>query len=223
MSTKYLPTIIQIIGLIVIAYWVSWMLDQKATPNKEDHYHYTTDTIMVPKPYILPKPYGITTPPRELYFYLPDTVGLKQITVEVIPDSILVILDSLRTIAIHQNFLKQHPTKPKLLYSTLTKDTLTFDLLKTDGNIVSYRYPIYLNDYVYNFDGETLNRISSKSQVPKLNHGLFSDIVYNTSRGLSLSANYKAQYNRWSFITGPRVFINQDPLTWDFGIQYKIK
>ena len=70
------------------------------------------------------------TPPTVIYNYTTETSG----TVEKIPDSIIVILDSLKErIAISDNYIKNFPKNDKLIDFTLDDKNLDITTLSIDG------------------------------------------------------------------------------------------
>lgn len=224
MKSQTIFNIIIIILLITGIYIVYTSLRYNPKQSDDNRYNYEPKIIYIDKPYVLPKPYGIKTQPSITYIYPNDSVALSTIKVEVIPDSIIVILDSLRKQAIHQNFLKLYPDKPKLIYSDLTSDTIRFDLLGIDGIIKSRRYPIYLEDYTYNFDGSDFNRVS-KNNSNKLKPNLLINASINTQSGFSVLPQIliSRQNSNFSFSAGPRVFFRENPFSFEFNVGYKVK
>lgn len=138
---------ITIIGLIV---WDSTFRKDKE-PLSSISYEYTTDTVFIDKPYAVPEPYAVSTPPRILIRYKMDSSLLDSLKL-VISDRNIIITGLQDSITISKNYLKQFPENPKLIALQLKRDTLSLGLLGIDGLVNESIWPIDLNIYEYRWD-----------------------------------------------------------------------
>ena len=119
---------------------------------------YKTDTLYVYDYIYIPKPYPIPTPPSTVEIYLPDTIAIDSLKLELSKQNI--ILQGLYSqIEISQNFLKQFPYNPKLLGLELSFDSLSLSILKTNGIPESQTFPIFLSGFKYRWTNEGLSSI----------------------------------------------------------------
>lgn len=119
---------------------------------------YETDTVYVPEPYPVPKPYPVPTPPSTVEIYLPDTVAIDSLKLELSKQSILIqgLKDQ---ISVSQNFLKQFPYNPKLIELNLSLDSLSLSFIPISGIPEKQVFPIFLSGFKYRWTIEGLSSI----------------------------------------------------------------
>jgi len=160
---KYLEIII----LIIILGFITWYILIRKEPVVEPliRYKYKTDTIYADTIYIPGKPYPIKTPPKTITIYEVNNAALDSLIIIISQDSI-IISDLKFQIAIHENYLKQFPSNPKLIQLGLHRDTLSLGLLNIGGFVSEYNFPIYLNEFRYKW---TVKGMSHETyQLPTL-------------------------------------------------------
>lgn len=137
--------------LFIVGIFIYFAFIRKPYARPEVEYVYITDTIRIPEPYPVPKPYLVSTPPITVKEYLIDSSAVDSLKVILTNDSI--IISGLKNqISLHQNYLKQYPENPKLLNLDLRRDTLSMGLLRTSGIPEENQWPIDLNRYSYRWD-----------------------------------------------------------------------
>jgi len=147
-----------ILGLVV---W--YVFIKKPVPTIE--YVYTTDTIYLRHSYKVPEPYPVFTPPIRITNYVIDSSAIENYKILLQNQDIIIagLEDSIR---IHESYLKQFPTNPKLLSLDIKKDTFRMDLLEITGYPGDWLFPIDLNYFSYRWD--VLNGFTRKKVKPTL-------------------------------------------------------
>lgn len=119
---------------------------------------YHTDTVYVPEPYEVPKPYPVPTPPSVVEIYLPDTIAIDSLKLELSKSSI--IIQGLKDqISISQNFLKQFPYNPKLIELNLSLDSLSLSFIPINGIPEKQVFPLFMTDFRYRWTNQGLSSI----------------------------------------------------------------
>lgn len=139
--------------LLTIGGLLTWYFFFRKDPVPEQviSYQYVTDTVYVDKPYEVPVPYSVPTPPRTITVYKVDTAAVENLKL-ILHQRELRIAGLLDTISLHQNYLKQYPSNPKLVGLSLSRDTLNLGLLQISGQIEERSWPIDLNAWAYNWN-----------------------------------------------------------------------
>lgn len=152
--------IISIIGLIV---WDSFIRKHSIPkPITLIDYQYSTDTVWVDTLYLIGDPYPVPTPPRTIIRYEMDSVALNYLKL-IISKQRIYIAGLKDTITLHENYLKQFPSHPKLIELSLIKDSIMLGLLQISGQAESKQWPIDLNRFKYRWDYiNDLTRIETK-------------------------------------------------------------
>ena len=164
MKNTLLTTLfIIIIGLIV------WDIFFRKHPVPEPiiDYQYITDTIWDSIPYNVPEPYPVYTQPRTVTLYLADTNMLNQYKLQLAEKN-LIIAGLIDTIRIHEGYLKQYPSNPKLLAIDLQKDSMSVGLLNITGIPQEDKWPIDLARFNYRWTNDRgLSRSSTLTPPTK--------------------------------------------------------
>jgi hypothetical protein len=116
---------------------------------------------------------------------------------------------------INLEYLKQHPKASKLLSGKFTQDSLSLDLLNTQGSIESLRYPVSYSAFQYEYVEGTLraNPVKGKHKPPSkfttriLAYGGYDPIW----RSPLISGEYNVEYGRVNIKAEPIFYLNQNP------------
>lgn len=140
---------------LIIAGLIIWdiFFRSKPIPEPDISYQYITDTIWDSIPYIVPEPYPIYTPPRTVIIYEADSQALKKYELRL-NDQDLLISSLNSTIHIHELYLKQYPSNPKLLAIDLKKDSMSVGLLNITGISQKNKWPIDLVRFNYRWTND---------------------------------------------------------------------
>lgn len=156
--------LLAIIGLLVLILMVERCGDKPEPINENVYNTYTTDTTHFNRAYrtLLEEVKGLEerleeTPPTEVRYY--TTPNPEMVTIEKIPDSILVYIGELEErleIAISDKYIKNYPNADKLVDFQLTRDLFDITTLTIAGETKESRTPLYLDQYNYYWDNNTL-------------------------------------------------------------------
>lgn len=158
-------TIIILILFIIILYlFPKCNGDKEKDPDKT--YEYITETIRIPEPYIVEiKGDPIYTPPLILTEYLPSTPTID--SVKYVPGEIQIYIDSLKTaLTYKEGFLTNFPKASKLLNMDLKLDSLSVTTLSTDAQVRTFKYPLLLNHFKYQWVNDSLHRTKIREIKP---------------------------------------------------------
>lgn len=181
--------ILQIAMMAVIAWFI---MDRRAQDKVVKEYwenpNFVTDSI---KTYVdyekLPKPeYKHHVPPNVVINYIDSTKTLDHISL-VMDDSLITVIDSLQSeiTTIHEKYFKLYPTASKLIYGEFSRDSVRFDLLRTDGSIKTSTFGVNYG----RFDYQYTNGNFRASEKPRENNAysptnaLFGYAGYNVTIG----------------------------------------
>lgn len=189
-----------------------------------------TDTLYKGKYNRLKKLYDKKVIPKTITYW--DTVYVP--TIEYINykpgDKDVVIKDKDKPEIVYDTrFLTLYPNNPKLIQFKLIKDYLDIDLLNTDGNITSTRYPIFLDNVEYQWIDNQLNQSPFKSTKNKLSNnirfkGLYTNVGYDLYSKLPTTGlEYNIELYRFK-LDGEinTTFNNTNPLSAQVKIGYRI-
>lgn len=145
----------------------------KSVKTKEywENNNFKPDTVFISKPYKLPKLRNHQyIPPKEVIIYLHDTIDPFKI--ELHGDSLLSIIDTTTdsTTLIDKAFLTEFRNNPKLIRGYFTIDTITLDLLKTNGEAYTETFLTNYSRFNYHFyeEGMYTTEVPKKSTSNKL-------------------------------------------------------
>lgn len=150
------------IGILSTRYYFLSRYDFQS--SSEPQIEYKTIRVEVPNPYPVPKPYPVDSPPKIIKKFITDSSLLDSLKL-VIENQNIVITGLSDSLSIHQNYLKQFPSNPKLIELLLSKDSLSLALLNIQGQIYQNTYPIFLNHYRYKYTNSGLTSIKIKPIV----------------------------------------------------------
>jgi len=151
-------------------------------------YNYVTDTIRDSIPYKVPEPYPVPTPPVIITYYETDSSTIKDLQILLSKKEVIIagLQDSVK---IHQNYLKQYPTNPKLLSMDLKRDSLRFGLLSISGQVEERNWPIDLNQFNYRWNIESdLSRHSTT--LPPIERKPFAEYFVGGGYDILYSSPY---------------------------------
>lgn len=192
MKIKPFHVYLSLLGIIGILIFLFLNPKLWYTPEKP-YTEYTTDTIYSEKSFsegeltrikkLIEE--GIKTNPSTITYYKPEYIDRVE-TIEVIPDSLLVLVDDLQdSLEIAWDYLAQFPKQPKLLSLDLVKDSISLGLLSINGKTKKETYPIFLDEFQYTYDGSSMSR--SPNRVPKK---VFKGDDFRVLAGYSLLGKY---------------------------------
>lgn len=150
-NSKFLITLAVIVLLLSSILLVKDMFKDIKYGNVLNNYN--TDTITINKPYPIPRPYFIQVKPKTVTIYKVNPADGDLIRIN---DSLQALVDNHDTIYIKDNFLELFPYNPKLISMGLNRDSLHLTLFGINSELIQYSYPIYLNDYSYQWDEKSL-------------------------------------------------------------------
>ena len=167
-TTPYL--IITIIILVLIIFLKDCKgKDDDSEVDIETVYLYKTDSIYKEKYFKLKKEFDNKTPPKEVVIWKP---GLTKIdTMYIVPNDIIFYIEGLEeSIRVSKQFLAQYPHNHKLIEFNLKRDSLDITTLDKEANMVTKKYPLYLNHFKYRWVKNELSHdeISYKENKDKL-------------------------------------------------------
>ena len=167
------------IAILVIALLIkSCGNDRQVVTQTKNLYKYKTDTVYVNSEYKgkyenLVKYYsrkGKVTPPKTVTIWKQGNT--EYITLEKVPDSILVHIDSLNhKLAISDQYIKNFPKNDKLVNFGLKLDSLNITTISIDGVTKTKDYPLYLDKFGYQWYDNELHHYNVK-QKSKLKNKL---------------------------------------------------
>jgi len=139
--------------ILIIAGLIIWDLYIRDKPIQEPSidYQYITDTIWDSIPYPVPEPYPVYTPPRTVTVYIADTNAIRDLKLQLVEKD-LIITSLIDTIRVHEGYLKQYPSNPKLLAIDLKQDTMSMGLLNITGIPQEDKWPIDLARFDYRWN-----------------------------------------------------------------------
>lgn len=156
-------------GLLVFFLWVNGKNQQKVVERMEywENTKFKPDTINLTIPYtsIVNPQYEFKIPPATVIQYAPTPLPKVSVTLN---DSLLIVNDSLQKVItqINTTYLKQFPTRPKLLYGDFTGDSLRLDFLNINGLVTTEKYGVNYQRFKYQWDW------SFRADPPKLKNQL---------------------------------------------------
>jgi len=168
-----------------------------------NNHHYHTDTIWLSETFtdeVIPKleeiiKSGKVAPASEITIYTPEYITT---TIEITPDSILLLVDELRdSLEIAKNYLLNFPNKPKLVALELTQNKLELTLLDISGSIKTNKYPLFLNKYDYIHTGSSLIYNKAGDPEPDLTGALYGVSGYSLlAKNLYIGGRYQVNYKK---------------------------
>lgn len=187
---KILPGVVNVLIAIILLLVIALITGEcSGTQEPKMVYEYVTDTIEVKSEYKgryekllkqFEKEKLTTTPPKKVIEYLPSK--LEYIEIEKIPDSILVLVDSLKgeihRLVISDNYIKNFPENDKLITFSLTEKDLDITTVDIKGDIREKNYPLYLDRYEYIWLDNELKHNTRENQK-KPNKQPFSETYIN--------------------------------------------
>jgi len=158
---------ISLVLLLIIAGLAIWyfFFRKEPTPTQTVSYEYVTDTVYIDRIIKVKVPTGISTSPQTVLVYKTDSSVIDSLNIELKNKQIL--LSSLMySVSLHQSFITQFPTNPKLLSLALYRDSLSLGLLNTKGEVTESMWPIDLNKWYYTWDNES-DLLRYSTNIPK--------------------------------------------------------
>jgi len=132
-------------------------------PPSDTEYVYVTDTVWLDTVIVVSEPYYIHTPPKTVIIYKTDSSSLDSLSL-ILKEKEIVIASLKDSISIHENYLKQFPSNPKILGMDLNKDSLSLGLLSISGQTQINSWPINLDRFDYRWvHGSDLSRHPTQS------------------------------------------------------------
>lgn len=190
-----------LIGILIIAAIIKGCKgDEKDKVINNNPYIYKTDTIkstenfkelydkMVKK---LDEKSNVTPTKTVIYYQTPNP---KNISIEKIPDSLLVYIDSLKNkIAISDAYIKNFPKNDKLITMGLEKNNLNITTLDIEGKTKTQEYPLYLDKFGYQWYDNSLHHYEVKQRKDLKN--VFNQFyIYGGYNVISKTPNLGAEY-----------------------------
>jgi len=220
-NTFIILLILAIIGLIV------WDIFFRKDPPQETvvNYEYVTDTVYVDIPYEVIKYKKILTPPQTIKIYEIDSTAIKDLE-WMIFDQELLIEGYKQTIALHENYIKQYPTNPKLIAMVLGRDSLSLALLQITGQVVERSWPLDLNWFKYNWNYNS-NLTRHPTKPPPIEDSFIQFFVGGgvdiTNLSPMVSARGEMSFNKVRLFTDSHINM-RTPETSIFrlGLEYKL-
>lgn len=163
--------VITIIILVIVLMFKSCNDKTEAVTKTRNLYKYKTDTVYVNSEYKdkyqnLVKYYsrkGKQTPPKTITVW--KTLNPENILIEKVPDSILVIIDSLnQMLAISDAYIKNFPKNDKLVNFGLKLDSLNITTINIEGETKTKDYPLYLDRFGYQWYDNELHHYDVKQK-----------------------------------------------------------
>jgi hypothetical protein len=173
--------------------------------------------------------YNTIMPEKLVQVFLRDTQELLRL--RGLQDSLLYLLDSLGNVAhvIDPDFLTQYPNTSKLLGARFTSDSLTLDLMGTDGTVGSHLWLVNYPQYSYQWDGEQMRTLRNTPLLPskkphKLNHAGYVHGGYNVLPSAGYARfDYFMEYRRFTFNLSAGSTISNNPQPeLKAGLGYKV-
>lgn len=155
---------------------------------------------------------ALITPPKTITYY--QTSNPKNITIEKIPDSILVYIDSLKNkIAISDAYIKNFPKNDKLVTMGLLKDNLNITTLDIDGKTKTQEYPLYLDKFGYQWYDNELHHYEIKPKKEFKN--VFNQFYINGGydfllKSPTIGAEYFILLNKFKIGANAQVILNKE-------------
>lgn len=214
----YLALLAVIVVLGILIANPNWWVDP---PKQDPHTIYETDTLYIPHSFgesewarvqeMIEE--GLKTKPSTITYYQPEYIDRVE-EIEVIPDSLLILIDDLEdSLEVAWDFLATFPKQPKLLTLDLLKDSLSLGLLRIDGQTSKETYPIFLDRFTYSYDGSTFARTPVKSQKPVFNgDDIRLEAGYDwLGRRPYAAARYELEFRRLRFGASSILTVEQQP------------
>jgi len=155
-----------IVGLLV--YFIFFHVPEQRKQDREywEHANFKTDTLNVQVNYdSIPTPiFKYPVPPKLVINYI-DSTRTEHIHIDM-SDSLIQVTDSLKKeiYRISTQYLKLHPTSPKLIYAQFQRDSLRLDLLNIAGSISSQLFLVDYENFRYQYKDNQFRaeKLSSK-------------------------------------------------------------
>lgn len=222
--------ILILIGLLIIEKWQN----RNKVSEIKSYYEYRTDTLMAKKYFELKARYGDLTPPITITRWLKPEPGKdgkdgKVVVVEKVPDSIILIIGKLKErLAISDGFIQNYPRNHKLIEFNLNKDSLDITLLNLDGLVSTNKYPIYLDNYEYQWLDNKLT--NSKFETTRTKNKLdLSQLYLDTgydylTKNNTLGLDYSVKLGRLKVGTDFDMILQETPNRFkvNFTVGYKL-
>lgn len=174
---KYYIIAISVLAIMLIAKTCKGDLQKQSQSDVINNYNYKTDTLKLNETLqeirdfkIMYKKYS-STPPKLVTYY--NSTNPSNVSIQKIPDSLLVILDSLnKRLYISDKYIKNYPEASKLINFNLSKNNLDITTLNTDGTLFKKDYPLSFTEYKYAWYNNELHHIENKDKEPKIKNRL---------------------------------------------------
>lgn len=186
----------------------------------ETRYIYKTDSIFKDEYYALKKLYDQKTPPKTVTEYLPPIIIID--TIYTKGDNIIVKVKDEDTLKVNKQFIANYPDARKLIEFKLKRDVLEMTTFDKDARIFKDEYPLYLDEYNYQYYDNTLHR--ENTSYPTNNSVKWNQLFFNGGYSQSqkqpiLGLEYNLSYRRFKLDVDTDISIEQNP---NFSLQAKI-
>lgn len=184
--------------ILLIAIVIKSLKEIKGNIIKENPYTYKTDSLINKTSYQLKPVFNISTPPITYTTYPINNNYPKIDSVKYIPGELILYIEKLKdSLRIKEAFLTRYPKNSKLLEINLSKDSLDITLQNIDDIITTSKYPIYLDNFKYQW---------------------YDNKLHNSKFKQSNSNNLLNRYNNLYVNTG-YMFIDSNP---NVGLEYNL-
>lgn len=168
-KTKKIKIELRDIVILILLTLILVTVGNKRNINIDNPYSYLPDTVYLDNGYkdritklenIIDK--LVKTPPQKVIIHKPgnNTNTHTKTIIEKIPDSIIILIDSLsKKIKIADSYLKYYPENPKLIDFKLSMESFDLSTMGITGNIYQNQYPLYLHQFDYYWVENELVRV----------------------------------------------------------------
>lgn len=180
--------------------------------------NFKTDTIRVPKPFVVKGDSFVYLVPPKIIILYRDTNLSPGVFVKCDKDSLITLVDSLgkELQKIDKKFLTNYPKSFKLIRGLFKSDTLKMDFLKEDGK---FQTEIFLTDYrryKYEYHDNKLRADSIPLEADKVKSKLTNSIFGNggymvLTKQPFLSLDYYLRYKKFQLNAEAGFTIQQQP------------
>lgn len=174
---KYYIVAISVLAIMLMVKTCKGDLQNSDQADVINNYNYKTDTLKLNEALDKIKDFDklyrkyLNTPPKIITYY--NTTNPSNVSVQKIPDSLLVIMDSLnKRLSISDKYIKNYPEASKLINFNLSKNSLDITTLNIDGTTFKKDYPLSFTEYKYAWYNNELHHIKNTDKEPKLKNRL---------------------------------------------------
>jgi len=220
--------LLSLIALLVVLLSLEKWSNRKNDIIKEVTHEYITDTTWINKYYELKKKYDKKTPPLTITKWLKPKAP-KDVIIEKIPDSIIILIESLnKKITISDEYIKNFPKADKLIDFSLSRDSLDINTLNIEGDINKLKYPLFLDNYSYQWYNNKLHNSKYKKHNKRKSLD-FSQLYINTTYDYfnkynTLGIDYHLILGRFRLKLDYNMILQTEPnqFRFDMGVGYKL-